>query len=725
MHENKLRIMALLGILGTLQFLACHALPKEETAAAKQEAGITIEVSVDKLRPKRGETVAVTAAVKRREHSESNQLSAILFVPTRGPRELALSFSPEKQVYEGRVDLRNDAPSGLYVITVSVKNRTAEDVAKAWFLVGKVVCDAFGISDKLTEKSITNYIESFLGIGGNMLLVIEAYSDRKAAESALSLLDKYGLTAIISVETYIEPYSKRTEHLKRLTAGLWQLYRHHPCVVGIYVNHEGSGIYLAPFIKDFCDYAKSLGGNPLTICAPYIQDPNLISYLATIDSLDVIELQCQIMGSRRSDNRCVFPMTRCRDHGCLCVGGAFPKNKIAFSQIEQYANIGEMAVPPREGSDYSTATGEDIYRQTAGLGTAPLVDGFVMSSYSGSIYSKMKTYPDEMKKCRDALKRGIEDYKLISTKVAIRPDPIVIYYPYTDWNVHCWWTSYCPAFAAFRQLGVPFGIVPFVPPKGEELLPYYPMNLNGEQLEYLLSSNFVVVIPDLPGMEETDSILLKRFVEEGGTAILFGPHIPYGDRFNRTDLCGGTEKTAAKHSKIEMTLGVHRRVKEGCVFNFEPKEYPSWAVTTGKTVAVFEDGSAAVLSNQFGKGAVFTIPVNTQDAIAIMPDLVRDIFDWALAQKGLKRPFDVIGANKDIDIAMSCVNGEYRLAVVNHGNQNVEVRIFPLSLLPETVYKLTDLKTGETLPEKSGKELAQMWLPVKAVDCKVITLLPK
>jgi hypothetical protein len=721
---NRTKSRFIVFCLAAVLLQGC-ASPQEQVKTAGTERRFSVTVSVNKVRPNPGEVVTVDAAVEGDNALRGEEVSAILFEPTRGAKRLALSFDESIQLYRGEVMLTPDAPWGMYVVTVCAKRGNEQAVAKAWFIVGKIIGDDFYIPQKDVEATVSANVKRFLNVGGNLLLVVGGYRDYDATELTLNIADTTGLTVMLSVETYIQPYSKRTEFLKNLVTDLWERCKNHPCTVGIYVNHEGSGIYLTPFIKDFFNFVKTLDGNPLTICAPYIEDPNLIGYLTAIDSLDVIELQCQIMGSRRHDNRCVFPMTRCRDHGCLCAGTALMRNKIPLSQIEQYGTLGEVAVPPDKGNRATTATPEDIYCQVVGVATAPGIDGFLVCCYSSWICRRLKDYPDEMRKCEESFKRGIQDYRLISSMAAVTPDPVVFYYPYTDWNVHCWRTTYCPAFAAFRRLGLPFGIVSFVPKKGEDVLPYYPMTLNEEQLEYLLKNRFVVVMPDFPGMEETDSILLKRFVEDGGVAVLFGPHIPYGDCFERDEMCGGKENLESKRSRMEIKTKLGNRVNENTVFSFEQKEFPSWTPTTGKAVAVFEDGSAAILLNDFGKGKVITISVNAEDAIAIMPALLRDIFDYALAQRGVKRAFDVFGANDEIDIAASVVDGEYRLAVVNHGKEEVEVKVSPLGLSPEKRYVLTDLKRDERLREGLGKEFSEFMLRVSSHSCAVTSLSEK
>jgi len=95
-----------------------------------------------------------------------------------------------------------------------------------------------------------------------------------------------------------------------------------------------------------------------------------------------------------------------------------------------------------------------------------------------------------------------------------------------------------PALDAFRSLGLSPDILPFIPRRGEEVLPYYPYHPNEEQLEFLLKNHYVLVLSDIAGMQDPDSQMLKEFVEQGGVAVLFGPAIPYGDKFEREELVG-------------------------------------------------------------------------------------------------------------------------------------------------------------------------------------------
>jgi hypothetical protein len=320
------------------------------------------------------------------------------------------------------------------------------------------------------------------------------------------------------------------------------------------------------------------------------------------------------------------------------------------------------------------------------------------------------------------VKHGLEAYKLITESVVRGPSPIALYIPYSDWWVERWTDAFIPALDSLRLLGFTADIVPYIPPRGEEILPYYPMSLNEEELEYLLSRKLVLVLPDIAGMQDTDSILLRTFVDKGGAVILFGPRIPYGDRFEREVLCGGKEKPIGKHSWFEVKERIHNRVSPGAKFIFQPSDFSSWIPTSALAAASFEDDSAAVLVNKFGKGTVFTVPMSMKDAVRIAPDLVRDIFDFALAEVGVKRTFDILGVSEDIDLAMSSADGVARLAVVNYKNDPVKIKVCPLNLAPDATYDLTELRTGKILATKMGRDLRMMEMKIEKNDFVALSL---
>ncbi|MEW6455817.1 MAG: DUF4434 domain-containing protein [Acidobacteriota bacterium] len=725
-----------------LTFKTC-AFQKVTSKKNELEKPLLLEASIDKVRAKPGDTVIVTVVVKTKKPLHPVKVNGILFEPTKGSKNIDLRIkNKDYDIYEGKIKLSQDASEGLYAITVYATGGPYKEICKASFLVDKVIGDFLIISTfprENAEEDVTHYMKNFFSLGGNMLIIHAIISENawypsKICKStaisdssddrvglALKLADKFGLPTLVSVSwdmTQKMPYSRYMESTKSIIKELWELYGHYPSLLGFYNYQEGSGTYLASQVREFCDTVKAQNKGLLTACAPYIDDPLLAGYLAAIESLDIIIYQGAVMASYRSDNRKCFPLRRTKDFTSLSSGGTLIRNKITLSHVELFGYM------EKSFTNKYLASYENIYGQILSAATCYGPDGIMLFTYHHNIHNQSKKTP-EAKESGLGVRDGLQAYELISKNVATESSHVALYIPYSDWCSDRWTNCFVPALDSFRRLGVMTEIIPFIPPKGEEILPYYPMSLNEDQLEYLLTNKFVLVLPDISGMQDTDSILIKKFVEKGGIAILFGPHIPYGDRFERAELCGGKEKTSARHYYIKVKEAVYTRVMKGMKFAFEPSDFLSWTPTTGKEIAIFEDGSTAVLMNGFGKGKVFTIPISIKDSVRIMPDLIRDILDYALAQRGVKRAFDIIGANEDMDLAMSFMNGEYRLAIVNYGKKPIDLKICPLNIASEKLYKLIDLRTGKIISQKSGKNFAEIKIRIRAIDFVAIKLSAK
>lgn len=704
---------------------------------------LSVSISADGLRAKPGETIKIKAVVKTKSSTSAIKVRATLLVPATGTKNIDLRLEDkDKGVYTGMIELGKDTPEGLYVITVYATRGSSGGIGKTRFLVGKVICDFFCTSilpQEKTEEDIKECLKGFLSLGGNMIVIHGIMSDqawypskicKTAAVSGspedrvgytLKLADKLGLSALISVSwdtTRNMPYSQYMESIKAILAELWELYSDHPSLAGFYSYQEGSGTYFVSYLREFCDAIKGHNSGLLTACAPYIDDPLLSGYLAAIESLDIVIWQGAVMASYRTDNKQRFPLRRIKDFCSLSSGGTLIKDKITLSHVELFG------YQEKSFANEYLASYEDTYAQILSAACSYGQDGIALFTYHYNVHEMSRTIP-EARNTGLGVRDGLQAYKLITKTAAAKPNCLALYYPYADWCVERWINCFVPALDAFRRLGVSVDIIPFIPPKGEEILPYYPMNLNEEQLNYLLNNKIVLLLPDISGMQETDSILLKTFVEKGGIAVLFGPRIPYGDCFERTQLCGGEENPPGRHSQIEVKEAIHTRVKTGSKLSFEPTDLHSWTPATARKIAVFEDGSAAVLVNEFGKGKVFTIPVSARDSVTIMPDLIRDILDCALSQKEIKRPFDIIDAQEDLDIAMSSAAGEDYLALVNYKKDAVDARIRPLNIAPDRSYTITDLRAGKTLFEERGEKLTTIQIRIKPMDYIIIRLSPK
>ena len=731
----------LLVLLGTALVLST-ACQKRNPAAAGREK-LRVEVSVDKLRPSPGGAVGVSAVI-RTDGSlslDDVKLKATIFVPTRGRSDLALSLaSRELGLFKGEARLEADAPEGLYGVTVEAAEPGSTATGKASFIVGKVVADFMIISalpQAGAREDAADYMRRFAAAGGTMLVLHDIingkawYPSRVCASAAmpgsaddrlgpaLELADELGLSCLVTVvwdTTEKKPYAEYMASMKAVMRELWSLYRDHPSLLGFYDYQEGSGTYFAAHVREFSDSVKALNKGLLAGCAPYIDDPLLAGYLAAIDSLDLVVYQGSVMASYRPDNRKMFPVRRTRDFAALSAGAMIQKGKIALSHVELFGYLEKSF-----GGAY-LAGPEDALGQILSAATCFGPDGLALFSYHYNVHVMGKITPDVLKTA-PAIESGLKAFRTLAREVANEPSHIGVYIPYSDWWTDRWSESIVPALDAFRRLGLAVEIVPFIPPKGEDVLPFYPYHLNEEQLEFLLSRKYVLVLPDISGMQDTDSVLLKTFVERGGTAVLFGPRIPYGDLFDREALTGGREDAARKHTLIEIREPMFSRVNQGALYGAGAAAVPIWKPTSGRAYAVFEDGAAAVLVNPLGKGLVVTIPLDVASAVGTMPGYVRDILDSALGRYGVKRPFDIVGVNGDMDVGMTTGAGAPAAAVTNYGPTPVDVVILPLGLAPGKNYVLLDLASG-TQSRRKGSELYQLRFRVKGHGFIALKILP-
>lgn len=617
-------------------------------------------------------------------------------------------------------------------------------VGKASFLYGKVVLDyaiMANFADSGTVMDITEYLNRFIKIGGNAITLhaniatekvwggttrIRAIWASKVCKNAvkesddriemmLNLTDKMGIPSFISVSWDLSDSSLvNTGYMKSIgdiTGELWNMFGHHPSLIGFYSYQEGSGTYFASYVRDFCRVVKQNNPGLLTMCAPNIDDPLLAGYLAAIDELDIINYQAPIMTSYRPDNRKLFPNRRVKDITSLSSGATRVRNKITLSHVE-FMGYFENKVADAYLTNYS-----NIFNQFPSVASAFGPDGITFFSYFSCIYFNSKRFPAETDKAAAGVTDGLKAYKLISEQIANQSSHIALYVPYNDWCIERWTNCFLPATDALCKLGISPDIIPFVPGKGEEILPYYPMNINREQLDFLLNNKYVLILPDISGMQETDSELLETFVRKGGVLIAFGPRIPYGDRFDREKLWGAREITSIQKGKlferIEIAKSPGNRTKSGQKYSFAPMISTSWIPSEEGRIANFPDGTAAVFSNNYGNGKTYVITLSVDNAVNVFPDLIYDMLDRALGSYNLKRPFDLTGMDKTMDVSMNGSEKESSLSLSNYSGVVKQLKIRPLLLRGDAKYILTDLKSGNILSKKTGKEYSSVTVNIE------------
>lgn len=650
-----------------------------------------INVTVDQSKINRGGSVEVTIKTRRGEAVRASFLK-----PTVGAEDMALQKIPgAEDIYRATIRTGQNAPAGMYVVHAwAGEKANPSAVGKASFRIGNIVQDFF-IANYLDKQNpardIENYLSDFRAVGGNFLIAhnliiaggafypskiaktdVERGSARDVVEELLKQADRAGIGVLLSVGwdvTRNSHYKDRMKEVNSLISEMYTLYRHHPSLAGFYSWQEGSGTYYAPFMREFSEHVKSHDRGLLTACAPHIDDPLLASYLSVIEELDILIYQSAVMGSYRTDNRKKYPWRRVRDFAGLGAGAKRLQNKITLTHVELFGYLEKRQIP-----GVVTASYADIYGQILSAAAVTDTDGISLFTYHAQIYEPLKKFK-QVEKSLEAVAKGLKAYQLITSQVSAKRNPLALYVPYSDFVIERWANYFLPALDAFRTLGIPFDILPYAPRMDESIYPYYPIHHNQDVLERLLREKTVLVLANVSGFQQTDSDLIKPFVERGGVIVAFGGQIPMGRSYERKDLFGGEEIGEKTQTKILVKNSIGKRVAAAKQISFPATLLSSWSANSAQVIAAYEDGTAAVLVNKFGKGTVITILPDAGFAARFLPALVRDAFDYALASSANKALVDVSGTNENFDVAVNYKEDGFSAAVINHNLTDFEVTL--------------------------------------------------
>lgn len=728
------RIPALVLFLSAvIVFLAgCSQKPEE---ASTEETSPGLEVRIPALRFKPGDRVPVEVILHGGRLTGEVPLEVWLLRPSGRPLKLNLNpegkklASPAKTGFRTEIELEPDSSEGLYVITASAQIGRKKVAAKASFLVGSLVGDFMivnyldGETPAALEQDLRSYFRKFREIGGNLVIVHSLITPEKAyypsaicgkaaakgssddrVGLALRLAAEYGLACFLSVSwdmTREMPQSEFLESTRKVMAELWSLYGSEPSLAGFYSYQEGSGTYLAWQMREFAAAAKALNRGLLVSCSPYIDDPLLAGYLAAIDDLDIVIYQGAVMASYRPDNRRCFPLHRVKDFASLSAGATRVRNKITLSHVELFGYLEK-----KYAGEY-LASPKDIEGQILSAAACYGPEGIVFFTWHYNIHhmgKKLAAVAD----CELAVSEGLAAFRQVAGKAAAASSHVGLYLPYSDWWCDRWVNSVVPALEAFRILGISPDIIPFVPPRGEEILPYYPYQVNQEQLDFLLANRYVLVLPDIAGLQDTDSRLIKEFVSQGGVVVLFGPHIPYGDGWERQELYGASEEQPRIQGSLVIKKEMGPRLRPGDRLVLPADEVSSWKATRAAVLATFGDGRGAVLASEYGQGLVVIVPFSLSPKTAAWPSLrtlFLDILDLALERLAIRRHFEVTGTPALCldDIAEAEVGGVSYLAVMRYEGFGVSFSLKLLNLRPGVNYLLKNELSGATIAEFSGQ----------------------
>jgi len=692
---------------------------------------VIIKVNVNPFRVQRGDTVKIEV-----ELSKTNKtVQAVLLKPTIGTSELLLEKVHGKPgVYKAEVILDNEPPEGLYAVHVWTGGKEKPSaIGKTTFLYGKMIVDFCYPStfDKNNpDEEFSKYLQDFSETGGNCLIAhgligktahfpskicrsdLESGSPKDVIEAILRNGDEKGYPVLLSVSWDLtrETHSKdRMESIKSIMDELYEIYNHHPSLVGFYTYLEGSGTYFAPYMREFSDNVKKLNPGLLSGCSPYTDDPMLAGYLGIIESLDIIIYQGQVMASYRPDNRQKYPIRRVKDFCSLGIGAKQLQNKIALTHVELFGYL-ENKISP----DHSTTSYENIYPQILSAATVTENDGISFFTYNCNIHRNIKKFP-ELEQSRKAVIDGMNAFNLIHDKISNKPNNLTFYFPHSDWVIERWNNCFLPALDAFRTLGIAVDILPYVPRLSEDY-PYWPNHPNDSVMPRLLKDKKVIILPDISGFKRTDSDWIEKFVKEGGAVIAFGPQIPMAraSSYERKELFGVEESELKKHSSLIVKKAIGKRISEGKKYALPDVSLPLWKTENAKVIATFEDGSPAVVIKKYGKGTVATILIDAKTAAEQIPGLVRDVIDYVMASYEISLPIDILGTNENVNIAVTETETGFRLAVINLNPQSMEITLNALNVSENTNCEWFDLISEKSI--KKSKDNISLKLQIPGTD---------
>ena len=673
------------GILACALLLGCATSAMAQTVPPQIDS---LEITPGRVRARPGDRL--TFRIRGADASSR----AVLLAPGGGTRPLVLDARKGEHGLD--ISLPADGAAGLYLIHVwTGEPQRPKALGKAAIVVGPIVLDFFlpsYLDPSNPRADLSAYLDDFRSLGGNTLIAhalitpdrayfpsaiarnsVERGSPSDIVEQLLNEADRRGLSVFLSVSwdmTHPAPYTDRMRQITALMAELFSLYAGHVSLAGFYSYQEGSGTYYVPYVREFTGRVKALNPGLLSACAPFVDDPLVAGYLSTVDTLDMMIFQGQVMASYRTDNRKKYPLRRVRDFAALGIGAKWLQDKIAIAHVELFGYLENRPDPAILAASY-----ENIFGQIASVATAPGADGIALFAYHPHIWSARRDA--RVQRSRQAVADGLDVFRRLQRTFEPQTNPLTVYSPYSDWIIERWTTSTLPGLDAFRRAGVPVDILPYAPAIEESVYPYFPFHMNPSVLERLLSTRRVLLLPDVSGFQQTDSDLIDAFVKRGGVVVAFGPQLPMGRSFERDELFGGREAGGSPPRGVRGTSGSGRRTQPDGMCTLPAPVGPGWSATTGRVLAKFDDGSPAILANAYGAGLAVAVLPSAPSMASGCPDLLRDVLDHALKHAGHPPLTDVIGLTEASDVAIAPISSGLTVTIVNHDSSSRDVSIRP------------------------------------------------
>lgn len=595
---------------------------------------------------------------------------------------------------------------GLYVFNIKTNSKTY----KKWVMVGSMMLDWYSVSEENGREDVIKYLDSFTHIGNVIVLhnitgpMKTLYPSRRfpvaskqdpdffdfflkeAARRGCAVLFSYHWVPETHVDMWRFPSREQTSQAKMVIRELYQLYSNYDSMAGFYSYWEPGDTAELPYYEETLDYVKKLDDGLFTAAAPYLFStekyhggslPLMFSALSTVGSLDCLIPQSSVAVYP-------YPLNKTKDHAALAVGSSTPLGKIVLGHVETFARVfveNEKAPPA-----------EFIKGQV-------LSASFTRGAHGAStfIYSLLFKRDEKIVRSFEEAVRWLKEISMFRRKLS----PVGIYAPLDPDH---WPTVLSPFLRKLRTLGLDASVV-------------QPPLCKNEKWERFVEDNIrVIVLPDPPELNESETRFLGNYLKKGGAIIVLG-YPPKGLR----RLLGVESRNIGKYGGLKLLKKMADRVPAGTLKRFGFELVYCVTPTKAKPIGVYESipsgfqpGAYGITRMESRGGCGVFIGIPSAVVVEKVPELLLDAVDSALSRSGLRIPWEIHGLTEDCDLLV----GEDVILMVNLSGGEINVTAKHRGENPPASFELIGSHQGHVKLDRDTFKI--ILKPFKPIGVKLV-----
>jgi len=683
------------------------------TSVTVRRRAVEVELLPRKFRLESGERVMLQTRV-RREPVDA-MVETRLLRPRDGYEKLAPLHHGRTFVFRAE----DERGKGLYVATTYVlrdiagpegeKRRVTIGVAKRSFITGPVVADFFRLSlvpRDDPEGHIKDYLDRFVGLGGNLLVVHPLFDERVALcpcraftnfllNDPLGILleecGRRGVAVLVSLPwdlTVNLSHEERFESLSEVMIELHRLYSPRPAFCGFHIAQDGSTPAYSTYLRGAASLVKALDDGLIVSCSPKVNDPLVAGHVASVPEVDIVIPQPQVQSSWGRDGAARYPNRRAADFTRMFAEAGRTGGKLTLGTLPFFARA-------RDGG---AVRASDLADQTLATAVSTRLDGVALWSYHADVFCRMRDGDERA----GALDKILDDFLAAYHAVQreIEPPTTAVYYPRNDDCAGGVTDSLWPTVDALRRLGVSHTVVVFVPPERESLPYYRPEDASRRQVRSMLVDHPVLLLSNVAALDGSSALTVKDYAASGGHLMLLGPGLAGGADFDTNSLLGveGREEVRADKLLVRYDVG---RLRDRDEIELPMKmELPCMKRSRGVPAVVVDDSHAVVQMAKTSEGWMFATPLCLWERESVLSGLVVEMLaEGERRATGHDVPRFLAPLPEDSQVAWWWRGDRLCLVVVNHTSLD-----FNGSLLLPREFRKNGCVVKRLDPQPAGKK---------------------